>query len=108
MSDIYYHPEKYDLTIVGELDETDLSYEFNMLVVWERKADGALFYGEDSGCSCPSPFESFGVSDLEPINRETLEQFRRRVQEFPDTPDARDRLVRAVEDRRSTERKETE
>ncbi len=55
--DIYYSPENYDLTIVGELS-ADLDYEFDMLVVWQHK-DGRVFYASDSGCSCPSPFEDY-------------------------------------------------
>lgn len=33
------------------------SYEFDMAVLWKHDATGRLFYGFDSGCSCPAPFE---------------------------------------------------
>lgn len=50
----YYHPEVHGLTIVGSVD-CDGDYGFDMFVVW---TDGkALYWGQDSGCSCPSPFE---------------------------------------------------
>ena len=64
----YYNPEKSGLTILTTLDESDMSYEFNTFVIWEHK-DGRLFYAEDSGCSCPTPFENF--TELSSLNRIT-------------------------------------
>lgn len=54
----YYHPEKMGLEAIGSLEE-DLSYEFNILAAWKHKMTGAVYYAGDSGCSCPTPFESF-------------------------------------------------
>lgn len=70
MSNMYYDPEKFGLTIVGEIDRAD-SYEFDKFVVW-RKADGSTWYCTDSGCSCPSPFEDEGINDLQPFSEEAL------------------------------------
>ena len=42
------------------------SWEYDMTEVYRRK-DGALFYAEDSGCSCPIPFEFTTEADLTPI-----------------------------------------
>ena len=42
------------------------SWEYDMTEVYRRK-DGALFYAEDSGCSCPTPFEFTTEADLTPI-----------------------------------------
>lgn len=64
MSNIYYDPEKFGLTAVGEVDWLGGGYEFDLTVVWRRDLDGALVYAEDSGCSCPTPFEGQGVADL--------------------------------------------
>jgi len=62
---MYYNPEQYGLEIVEELNDPDASYSFDMFVIWIRKVDGELFYGTDSGCSCPSPFEKIsGVEEL--------------------------------------------
>jgi hypothetical protein len=61
---LYYDPQKFGLETVGEIDWSSGSYEFDYTVVWRRTAGGSLLYGEDSGCSCPSPFESEGVEDL--------------------------------------------
>ncbi|MFJ8394364.1 hypothetical protein [Streptomyces sp. NPDC094144] len=62
MSNLYYSPESHGARILGDVDTAD-SYEFSMFVAWQRVADGAVFYGTDSGCSCPSPFEDLSESD---------------------------------------------
>lgn len=68
MANIYYDPQKFDLRIVGEVDWSDGSYQFDLFVVWQRESDGAFFWGRDSGCSCPSPFETMtGPKDLDVI-----------------------------------------
>lgn len=61
---IYYNPEKFGLTMIGEIDWSDGSYQFDLTVVWKRDSDGKFVYAEDSGCSCPSPFGDTGVQDL--------------------------------------------
>jgi hypothetical protein len=63
-SNPYYSPEKFGLEIVGEAELSVPNYDFDMLVVW-KDADGTLYYAQDSGCSCPSPFEDYNsVDDL--------------------------------------------
>lgn len=59
MSNVYYSPQDFGLTIVGDVEDHsyDNDYGFNMFVVWAN-SEGALFYSWDSGCSCPSPFEN--------------------------------------------------
>ncbi len=64
----YYNPEAVGLEIVTESDCAG-SYEFDMFVVWRHKESGLLFYGTDSGCSCPTPFEG---DDFSAPNRTTL------------------------------------
>jgi hypothetical protein len=61
---IYYDPEKFGLTTVGEVELSSGSYEFDLFVVWQDST-GRYLWGQDSGCSCPSPFESHGVEDLD-------------------------------------------
>lgn len=61
---IYSSPEKFGLTTIGEVDWSSGSYEFDLTVVWKRESDGKFVYAEDSGCSCPSPFEDTGIEDL--------------------------------------------
>lgn len=60
----YSNPEKLGLEIFGMAEDTDMSYEFNMFAVW-RDSSGQLYFANDSGCSCPSPFEDYRkISDL--------------------------------------------
>lgn len=32
-------------------------YDWNLLEVWRRESDGAIFFYEDAGCSCNGPYE---------------------------------------------------
>lgn len=61
---IYYDPEKFGLETIGEIDWSSGAYEFDYTVVWKRISDGRFVYAEDSGCSCPSPFEQTGIEGL--------------------------------------------
>lgn len=63
MDNIYYDPGKFGLTLLGELDFSSGYYEFDYTAVWSDSS-GTLYYLDDSGCSCPSPFEDYNVSDL--------------------------------------------
>jgi hypothetical protein len=64
MSNFYYDPQDFRLTPIGEVDWSDGNYCFDLTVVWQRDFDGKIVYAEDSGCSCPSPFEEQGPEDL--------------------------------------------
>jgi hypothetical protein len=70
----YYKPEAYGLEIVGDIDWDQESYEFNMTVVW-KEGRGKYYIADDSGCSCPSPFENVTSKDeLDgPMNKRSLE-----------------------------------
>lgn len=64
MPNVYYSPEEFGLEIVGVADDPDVCYEFSTFVVWQDKA-GQLYFADDSGCSCPCPFEDLGtIEDL--------------------------------------------
>lgn len=56
-------------TILGDVEWSGYSYEFDLTRVYRHDETGRLFYGDDSGCSCPTPFESKRVSDLVEITR---------------------------------------
>lgn len=63
--DVYYNPEKFDLTPVGEVDISDGCYQFDIFAVWKDE-EGTYYWVQDSGCSCPSPFERYTkLEDLE-------------------------------------------
>lgn len=52
--DLYNQPEHFGLTVVGEAEDADASYSFDIFVVW-RDQSGQIYWASDSGCSCPSP-----------------------------------------------------
>lgn len=56
VSNVYYSPEAFGLTTVGELDFYGADYGFDLFVVWVD-GEGVYYWGRDAGCSCPSPFE---------------------------------------------------
>lgn len=63
--------------IVGDIDEPNMSYEFNILRVYRRKADGKYFYATDAGCSCPCPFEDTTEADLIPYSAHAIREWAR-------------------------------
>ncbi len=65
MGNIYYSPEDFGLEVVGEFDWSEPDYSFDMLVVW-KESRGKYWVGEDSGCSCPSPFED--ITDINELD----------------------------------------
>jgi len=74
MSNIYYNPEDFGLTIFGMVEQ-DLSYSFDMFVIWRNNDTDTLYYKTDSGCSCPSPFEDDTRETLIPIDPYHLQSF---------------------------------
>lgn len=112
MSDnnIYYDPEKFGLEIFDQIDDDHASYSFDDFVIWRRLEDGKLFYLTDSGCSCPSPFEDYGVADLIPVT--SLEQLEIAIDEYrgddPEyyrcTADRKQEVLRKVKAHLSIER----
>lgn len=71
-NNVYDDPGKFGLAIVAEVNRAD-SYEFDMFVVWRRVEDGRLLYAEDSGCSCPSPFEDHKLGDLKEFTMDAFD-----------------------------------
>jgi hypothetical protein len=72
---IYYSPEKFNLTTVGDVDIAG-SYEFDTIVVF-KDSDNKLYWTHDSGCSCPTPFEEVKFEDLTEITMENLKEFEK-------------------------------
>lgn len=67
MNNIFYDPEKFGLEIFDHIEDDNASYSFDDFVIFKNK-DGKLFYLQDSGCSCPTPFDGMGIDDLTEIN----------------------------------------
>lgn len=61
--DIYCSPEEFGVETIGQLDLTDESYMFDILLVQRSKFTGMFYINRDSGCSCPSPFEDYTTLD---------------------------------------------
>lgn len=57
--DVYNSPGKYGLDSVGCVEWHDEPYSFNLTGTWRDPATGVLYWADDSGCSCPSPFEDY-------------------------------------------------
>ena len=56
----YYNPEDLGLTPVATVED-ERNWDFNILAIW---SDGKRFYwAEDSGYSCPTPFEDYTTLD---------------------------------------------
>lgn len=81
-NNIYYNPEKFGLSIVGEIEFDEPNYSFDFGVVWKTK-NNKFYYGHDSGCSCPTPFEDEGIDDLEgPFDKAEIIAFLTELQPY--------------------------
>jgi hypothetical protein len=62
--DVYSQPAKFGLVTIGDVNFGS-GYDYAYFVVWQEASTNKLYYGEDSGCSCFSPFEDFNdIADL--------------------------------------------
>lgn len=59
MNNIYDNPEVAGLEKLVELNEPGLHYAYNIFIVVRHIESRRLFFVEDTGCSCPSPFENY-------------------------------------------------
>lgn len=60
------------LDLIGDIDLSEPCYDFDLLRIYLRRADGMLLWATDSGCSCPSPFEDTRVRELRESTAATL------------------------------------
>ena len=75
MKNIYYSPEKFGLELVDSHQLSDEPYSFDMLAIWRDTRDHTImYYEQDSGCSCPTPFEGLQVADLSRFSLEEVEE----------------------------------
>lgn len=94
MNNVYYNPEEFGLEIVTQADWSDGYYQFDYFVVWADENHN-LYFGEDAGCSCPTPFESYtSISDLQPA---TFADVWKRVGEIVNYYDDGGRAHKAVQ-----------
>ena len=96
-TNIYYRPEASGLEKVEDLSQ-NLSYEFNILLVLRHIKSKRIFWTQDSGCSCPTPFgkhyfKSPDKNSLDEITLERFKEFERDVENFPVSREERDSCV---------------
>ena len=59
---MYNDIDSLGLTFIAEAELNYPDYSFDLVGAW-KNADGGIFLGTDSGCSCPTPWENHGVAD---------------------------------------------
>ena len=73
----YYYPEKCGLTIVCSYDRDNEPWQFNIVCLWQDLETGKYYVGEDSGCSCPTPFEDFhSLGDMTEVDWLTVKKIQ--------------------------------
>lgn len=77
MKTVRSSPEAFGLTTIGEIDWSDGEYRYAFTVLWRRDVDRVFVTGDDSGCSCPIPFDGTDVNSLESVY--TLVDLRARL-----------------------------
>lgn len=90
----YYNPESFGLEILGQVDPGE-PYRFDIVLLLRRTADGKLFWDDDSGCSCPIPFEDRDLTYLNPLP-ETMDEFVLEVMRNKDEIHERNALIAKV------------
>lgn len=98
MSNPYYNPEEFGLTIITDFETEEPCWSFSTVVVW-RDEDNHYWLGYDSGCSCPSPFEDFTRESLDgPYNfHEAIREMEKHVENSYDKDYANEEFARAVD-----------
>lgn len=64
MSSLIMSPEVFGLVIIGSVDWDNIPYQFNQTMVFRNTESGKFYWADDSGCSCPMPFENTTTDDL--------------------------------------------
>lgn len=74
-SNVYYNPEHWGLTKIDELENSTGCYEFDTHILLQHE-NGTLYYCQDAGCSCPTPFEGYNLTNMTIVTKEGFESFR--------------------------------
>jgi hypothetical protein len=105
MSNVYYTPGEFGLCLLDSIDEPNLCYEYNTMIALQHEATGRVFYAQNSGCSCPTPFEDFyfrGPDDTDltevTLVGDSLASFRADAERFPVDTDSQRAFIKSVED----------
>lgn len=75
------------LSVVVNLDENE-AYQFNILYVVKDNRTGDIYAANDSGCSCPIPFENHKFPDDYTLigSVEDFEKFLKELGTYPNWP----------------------
>ena len=66
----YQDNDFHGLSLVAEMDISGPT--FDVTAVFKHNENGTLWWGTDSGCSCPAPFEGItGTNDLRPLRTDS-------------------------------------
>lgn len=57
------------LAEIGQVDFSDGCYQFDYTTLWLHTDTGRFWMADDSGCSCPSPYEDLTSGDLTEVTR---------------------------------------
>lgn len=65
----YYDYERPDdIITVAECEPSEQSYSFDIFLFLAKKGERGVYFANNSGCSCPAPFEDFrSLDDFEHI-----------------------------------------
>jgi len=87
---------KSPLVWFAEIELDDEPYQFSIICVWRHGAE--LVYAQDSGCSCPSPFEDTQVEDLTTLTPGEWKNVKRIVKESRAPMDVKQSFINEVEE----------
>jgi hypothetical protein len=92
----YYSPDKCELELVADLELKEPDYDFDMVVVWRHLPSDELYWLQDSGCSCPAPYEDVhSLSDLVWLSSDSFGELEREVDRC-DSPAAKASFLRKM------------
>lgn len=103
MESIYDYEKELGLKLLGELDQQDLSYEFNKIGVFRHAETGRLFWANTSGCSCPGDYHEFDWdgpdrNNLRELRAGTVQDFKDAVMAFPASMEERQKFLTQADD----------
>jgi len=63
MENIYSCPEDWNMRIIGDIEFSDGDYQFDTRIFLLDLETNKIYTARDSGCSCPTPFETILTMD---------------------------------------------
>jgi hypothetical protein len=73
--DVYSSPSHFGCEVLGTIQWTPSNYDFDLTIVLRDLVTGKLYWADDSGCSCPSPFEDCqSLDDCQTGGLESLQE----------------------------------